>query len=131
MPAARIALFIVFFWFGILKILGLSPASPLVMNLMEVTLPFMQWETFIVLFALYEMLIGVSFLFPRLARFSIALLIPHMAMTTLPLFFLPETAWQGFFIPTLEGQYIIKNLVIVALAVGVAAHLHPLHKVKK
>ena len=131
MPAARTALFVVFFWFGILKIFGLSPASPMVMDLMEVTLPFMQWDTFIILFALYEMLIGISFLIPRFARFAIALLIPHMIMTTLPLFFLPEMTWQGFFIPTLEGQYIIKNFVIVALAIGVAAHLHPFHKTKK
>ncbi|MDQ5893310.1 MAG: hypothetical protein QG640_322 [Patescibacteria group bacterium] len=131
MPAARVALFVVFFWFGILKIFGLSPASPMVMDLMEVTLPFMQWETFIILFALYEMLIGVSFLIPRFARFAIALLIPHMVMTCLPLLFLPDMTWQGFFIPTLEGQYIVKNLVIVALAVSVAAHLHPMHKVKR
>ncbi|MEK7464007.1 MAG: hypothetical protein AAB610_02730 [Patescibacteria group bacterium] len=130
MPAARVALFIVFFWFGILKILGLSPAGPMVMDLMEATLPFMEWGTFIIIFAIYEMLIGISFLIPRLARFAIALLIPHMVMTTLPLIFLPAMTWQSILVPTLEGQYIIKNLVIVALAMGVAAHLHPFHRNK-
>lgn len=128
MPFARIALFIVFFWFGILKIIGTSPANPMVADLMQATLPFMTWETFIILFSLYEMLIGISFLIPRLSRLAIALLIPHMIMTCLPLIFLPAITWQGFLTPTLEGQYIIKNLVIIALAMGVAAHLHPMRK---
>ena len=128
MPAARIALFIVFFWFGILKIIGTSPANPLVEDLMRTTLPFMTWETFIVIFSLYEIIIGISFLIPRLARFAIALLIPHMVMTVLPLILLPTMTWQGFLTPTLEGQYIIKNLVIIALAMSVAAHLHPMRK---
>lgn len=74
------------------------------------------------------MIIGISFIIPRLERLAIALLIPHMVMTALPLIFLQAMTWQGFLTPSLEGQYIIKNLVIVALAVGIAAHLHPLNK---
>lgn len=131
MPLARFALFVVFFWFGILKIIGTSPANPMVMDLMHATLPFMTWEVFIVLFSIYEMIIGISFLIPRLERFAIVLLMPHMVMTMLPLIFLPAMTWQGFLTPTLEGQYIIKNLVIIAVAVGIAAHLHPLYGLKK
>lgn len=131
LPLSRFALFIVFFWFGILKIIGTSPANPMVMDLMNATLPFMTWEVFIVLFSIYEMIIGITFLIPRLERLAIALLIPHMIMTMLPLFFLSEMTWQGFLTPTLEGQYIIKNLVIIALAVGIAASLHPIHGLKR
>ncbi len=131
MPLARVALFVVFFWFGILKIIGTSPANPMVQDLMHATLPFMTWDFFIVIFSIYEMIIGISFLIPRLERFAIALLMPHMVMTMLPLIFLRAMTWQGFLTPTLEGQYIIKNLVIIALAVGIAAHLHPLHHLKK
>lgn len=127
-PLGRTALFIIFFWFGILKIFGTSPANPMVADLLSVTMPFMSWETFIILFALYEMLIGIAFIIPRGERAAIALLIPHMIMTSLPLFFLPEMTWQGFLVPTLEGQYIVKNLVIIALATGIAAHLHPWKK---
>lgn len=128
MPFARIALFIVFFWFGILKIVGTSPANPMVADLMHTTLPFMTWEVFIILFAIYEILIGISFLFPKFERVSIALLLPHMIMTALPLIFLPDMTWQSFLTPTLEGQYIIKNLVIIAVAILTAAHLHPIKK---
>lgn len=130
-PFARFALFVVFFWFGILKIIGTSPANPLVQNLMEATLPFMTWDVFIVLFSIYEMIIGITFIIPKLERLAIALLIPHMIMTILPLIFLSSVTWQGFMTPTLEGQYIIKNLAIIALAMGIAAHLHPLKGSRK
>jgi uncharacterized membrane protein YkgB len=49
-----------------------------------------------------------------------------MITTFGPLVYLPDEAWQKFLVPTLEGQYIIKNLVIIATAIGIAAHLHPL-----
>lgn len=125
-PFARFALFVVFFWFGILKIIGTSPANPMVADLLHVTLPFMTWDVFIVLFSIYEMIIGIAFIIPKFERLALALLIPHMIMTIMPLIFLTSMTWQGFLTPTLEGQYIIKNLVIIALAMGIAAHLHPL-----
>jgi uncharacterized membrane protein YkgB len=130
-PLGRFALFVVFFWFGILKIIGTSPANPMVADLLHATMPFMSWDTFIFFFAIYEMLIGIAFVVPRCERLAIALLIPHMIMTLLPLIFLTDMTWQGFLTPTLEGQYIIKNLVIIALATGIAAHLHPFHLKKK
>ena len=128
LPFARFALFVVFFWFGILKIIGTSPANPLVSDLLQATLPSITWETFIILFSIYEILNGISFIIPRLERVAIALLIPHMIMTALPLFLLPDVTWQGFLTPTLEGQYIIKNLVIVAVAMGIAVHLKPFRR---
>ena len=130
-PFSRFALFTVFFWFGILKIIGTSPANPMVSDLLHTTMPFMPFDTFIVLFSIYEMVIGITFLIPRLERLAIALLIPHMFMTAMPLFLLRAMTWQSFLTPTLEGQYIIKNLVIVALAMGIAGHLTPLGKKNK
>jgi len=124
-PCARIALFIVFFWFGFLKILDTSPANSLIEDLLTKTLPWVTAKQFIFGLGLYEMLIGIAFLIPRLERLAIALLIPHMITTIMPLFLLPEIAWQGTFIPTLEGQYIIKNIALIALAIGIGAHLSP------
>ncbi len=124
-PLARLALFVVYFWFGTLKLFGTSPANPLVGSLLERTLPFISFETFIIGFAIYEMLIGVFFLIPGLERLAIALLVPHLVMTALPLILLPSLTWTGLFVPTLEGQYIVKNLLIIALAFGLAAHLRP------
>lgn len=127
-PLGRTAIFVVFFWFGILKVLGFSPANPLVSALLEKTLPFITFGQFIVLFGLYEMLIGIVFLIPRAERVAIALLIPHMITTILPLIFLPSVTWQAMFVPTLEGQYIIKNVVIIALAFSLATQLEPFKK---
>lgn len=131
LPFARIALFVVFFWFGVLKVYGASPASPLVEHLLQKTLPFVTFSQFIVFFGIYEMVIGIAFLIPKLERLAIALLAVHMVTTFMPLVLLRETTWQAPFIPTLEGQYIIKNLVIIALAMGIAANLTPFNLAKK
>jgi uncharacterized membrane protein YkgB len=127
-PLARLALFTVFFWFGALKVFATSPANPLVAALLEKTLPFITFDQFIVALGIYEMLIGASFLFPGRERLSVALLMPHMVMTMMPLVLLPQVAWSGWFVPTLEGQYMIKNLLIIALALSLAARLEPLRK---
>ena len=127
-PLSRIGLFIVFFWFGALKVVGFSPASPLVQNLFEHTIPIMPFSVFIVLFGLLEMLIGILFLIRGAERAVIPILFFHMATTVLPLFLLTSVTWSGFLVPTLEGQYIIKNILIVAAAIGIAAHLHPLRR---
>ncbi len=131
MPIARIALFVVFFWFGLLKVIGASPANPLVATLLHQTLPFLTFSQFIVGFGIFEMIIGITFLIPRLERLAMALLIPHMITTVLPLFLLPSITWEAPFLPTMEGQYIIKNLAIIALALGIASHLTPWKKAKK
>lgn len=131
-PFGRISLFVVFFWFGILKVLGpnLSPASPLVQNLFEHTMPIMPFSTFIFLFGIFECVIGVLFLIPKAERIVIPMLLIHMATTVMPLFLLPQVAWSGFMVPTLEGQYIIKNILIIAVSIVIAAHLHPMSEKK-
>ena len=127
-PAARVAIFIVFFWFGTLKVLDLSPAEPLVEELFARTISFLNFSAFILAFGLLEMLIGILFLIPKATRVVIPLLILHMATTALPLFLLRTTTWSSLLVPTLTGQYIIKNIVIIAAAIGIASHLHPLKK---
>ena len=126
MPLARFGLFVIFFWFGLLKVVGLSPASGLVQRLFETTIPWMSFATFLVIFGLFEMLIGVLFLIRGVERIVIPLLLIHMITTFMPLFLLPQETWSGFMTPTLEGQYIIKNIALIAAAFGIAAHLHPL-----
>lgn len=126
MPVARLGLFIVFFWFGVLKVFDLSPASPLVQKLFEKTIPFMNFGTFLVLFGLFECLIGVLFLIKGAERVVLPLLLIHLVTTVGPLVLLPEATWTSAFVPTLEGQYIIKNVLIIALAIGIAANLEPI-----
>lgn len=127
-PTARFGFFVVFFWFGLLKVIGLSPASGVVQRLFENTIPFMEFSTFLILFGLFECLIGVLFLIKGAERVVMPLLLIHMITTFGPLIYLPTETWQKFLVPTLEGQYIIKNIVFVAAAMGVSAQLHPINK---
>ncbi|MEK7641086.1 MAG: hypothetical protein AAB389_03775 [Patescibacteria group bacterium] len=122
---SRLALFVVFFGFGILKLFDSSPANPLVENLLNKTMPFISFSQFIIGLGIFEMLIGISFIIPHLERLAILLLVPHMMTTAMPLILLPAIAWSSFAVPTLEGQYIIKNLIIIALAMGIASQLKP------
>jgi uncharacterized membrane protein YkgB len=128
MPFARLSLFIIFFWFGVLKVIGLSFATPLVQRLFEQTISGIPFDTFIILFGLLECLIGLLFLFPKLVRIVMPILFIHMVTTSMPLFLLPGETWASFFVPTLEGQYIIKNLAIIAVAILMAANLEPFAK---
>lgn len=118
---AHIALFVVFFWFGAIKILGVSPANELVRELL-LLIPIIQiwpFDSFIIVLGIVEMCIAVLFLFKKTTKLAVIILIPHMFTTILPLFLLPLLTWQSFMIPTLAGQYIIKNIVIIALALSV------------
>ena len=58
------------------------------------------------------MLIGILFLIRGLERLVIALLCMHLLMTALPLVLLPQITWHAFLVPTLAGQYIIKNILL-------------------
>jgi uncharacterized membrane protein YkgB len=128
---SKIAFFIVFFWFGILKVFGWSPAGPLVTELLNRTMPFFGAAGFMIAFGLFECLIGLLFLFPKTERIVFPLLVLHMGTTFMPLILLPTVTWHAPFIPTLEGQYIIKNVVLIALAMAMAADMKPMAKERK
>lgn len=131
MPVARIAFFIIFFYFGLLKVVGLSPASPLAEALTERTVGMAYFDPLFVGLALVECLIGLLFLFPKATRVVIALLFVHMAVVCSPLLLVPDMVWSGWLVPSLEGQYIIKNIALIAIAISIAAHTTPLKKPAK
>src|SRR4051812_31883302 len=85
-PLARAGIFVVFFWFGFLKVVGLSPASELVQRLFEKTIPFISFSHFLVGFGVFECLIGILFLIRGYERVVIPLLFIHMVTTFMPLF---------------------------------------------
>jgi uncharacterized membrane protein YkgB len=128
LPFARIALFVVFFWFGALKLFDLSPATPLAAALTEQTVGLQYFDLLFKGLSVVECLIGILFLVPKATRVVIPLLFIHMAVVCAPLVLIPGHIWTGSLVPTLEGQYIIKNIVIVAVAIGIAAQTKPLAK---
>lgn len=118
---SRIAIFVIYFWFGFLKLFDSSPANPLVESLLNKTLPFVSFDQFIIFLGLLEMAIGVTFLIPKLEKIAITIFAMHTITTLMPMFLLPSIAWQSFLIPTLEGQYMIKNLITIALVVNIVS----------
>jgi uncharacterized membrane protein YphA (DoxX/SURF4 family) len=115
----RIALGVVFIWFGALKLFpGVSPAEELV----RATVPWIPGGLFLPLLALWEIAIGVGFLTGRALRITILLLFLQMPGTLAPVVLLPERVFAVFpFALTLEGQYIVKNLVLIAAALVIGA----------
>ena len=126
---SRGALFIIFFWFGILKPMGLSPAAELVVALLQETfLSPIPPNIFLIGFGIFEVLIAIVVIIPKLERVTFALLGIHLLTTILPLFLLPEVTWYQPFVPTLIGQYIIKNSALIALGVMLFARIVPMTK---
>ena len=74
------------------------------------------------LLAGWEVLIGLGLLTGKLLRITLLTLFLQMAGTMLPLVLFPDETFRAFpYAPTLEGQYIIKNLVLIAAAIVVGA----------
>lgn len=120
-PALRISLAVVFIWFGILKPLGISAAEPLLLATVK-WLPFLEPRQWLIVIGWWEVTIGVAFLFRPGIRIAIALLAMQMVGTFMPLVLLPEVTFQPGrfpFGPTMEGQYIVKNLLIISAALVV------------
>ena len=116
----RISLAVIFIWFGGLKVVGTSPANDLVTR----TVYWFDPKWFIPFLGAWEVLIGLCMLWRPLIRVSIALLALQMPGTFLPLVLLPDVCWTHIpWSPTLEGQYIIKNLVLIAAAIAVGGTL--------
>ena len=122
---ARTALFVVFFWFGLIKLLGVSPATALAMALTVKTVGPAHFDVLFKSLAVFECAIGVMCLIPSALRVVIVLLCIHMAVVCAPLVLVPDYTWQSLLVPTMDGQYIIKNVLVIATALGLAAHTPP------
>ncbi|CAN5684946.1 DoxX family protein [soil metagenome] len=120
----RLALGVVFLWFGAIKFVpGWSPAADLAARTIErITFGVATPEVGLPLLAAWESLIGIGLLLGRFLRLTLLLLFVQMPGTMLPLILFPSETFVAFpFSPTMEGQYIIKNLVLVGAAIVIGA----------
>jgi uncharacterized membrane protein YphA (DoxX/SURF4 family) len=120
----RISVGIVFLWFGILKFFpNLSPAEDLAARTISaLTFGIVQPNVSVPVLALWETVIGLGLISGLFMRATLALLALQMLGTITPLFLFPQETFLVFPIaPTLEGQYIIKNLVLVSAAIVIGA----------
>ena len=119
-PVLRIALGIIFLWFGALKLLGVSP----VLSLVRQTCSFLPLNSFFLLLSIWEMGIGCGLIFKRALRLTLALLCLHLMGTFIAMLQAPSL----FFIHnnplwlTAEGEFVIKNLVLVAAGLVIGGY---------
>ena len=119
----RLSIALVFFWFGALKVLGFNPVAHIIAG----TFPMLAGETGTLILSAVEMIIGIGLvinLFPIVTHIA---LIMHLSGTMLTLIVAPSLMFQPYFpILTLEGEFVIKN-VVLAMA-GIVVLIHENHK---
>lgn len=111
----RASLAIVFFWFGALKLFGVSPVEALVAS----TLPWFPPAVLLPALGAFEVVLGAMLLWGRFLRVTLALFWAQMAGTFLVLVLQPALAFQSGnpLLLTTEGEFVVKNLVLTAAGV--------------
>jgi len=120
----RVSVGIIFFWFGALKLFpNLSPAESLASETIRVlTFGIITPDLSLPILAIWEVLIGIGLLTGRYMRVTLLLLFAQMMGTVTPLVLFPDQTFTVFPIGlTLEGQYIIKNLVLISAGIVIGA----------
>ncbi len=120
----RVSLGLVFLWFGFLKFFpGLSPAEELVTNTINrLSFGLIAPATAAFLVAALETVIGLGLITGVFMRVTLLLLALQMIGTVMPIFLFPDRVFQIVpFVPTLEGQYIIKNMVLISAGLVIGA----------
>ena len=110
--ALRVALAIVFFWFGVLKVIGRSPVEDIVKE----TVFFLPGEPFFFALGLLEIAIAIGLLIPVALRITLLLFWAQMIGTFLTLVVLPERAFQGGnpLLLGVLGEFVVKNVVLIS-----------------
>lgn len=119
----RISIGLVFVWFGVLKFWpGLSPADHLATETIDLlSFGLITEDLARVLLAILEVAIGIGLIAGKFMRFTLLLLVGQMLGAVTPLFLFPKVTWSHLLVPTLEGQYILKNIVLVSAALTIGA----------
>ena len=119
----RVSIGFVFLWFGALKFWpDLSPADELAAaTIDELFFGLIPDATARISLAVLETAIGLGLITGRFIRLTLLLLVGQMFGTVTPLFLFPDVTWSDVLVPTLEGQYILKNMVFVAAALTIGA----------
>jgi uncharacterized membrane protein YphA (DoxX/SURF4 family) len=120
----RVSVGVIFLWFGVLKFFpGMSPAQELAGKTIDIlTFGVVPTKVALTTLAAWECAVGLGLVFGVFLRATLLLLWLQMIGTAAPLFFFPNECFTRMpYAPTLEGQYIIKNLVLASAGLVVGA----------
>jgi uncharacterized membrane protein YkgB len=125
----RVSVALVFIWFGALKVFGVTPVTDLVAD----TVYWVDPDWFVPVLGLFEMIVGFGLLFRRGLRLVLGLFAAQMAGTFLVLVLLPDVAFQDGnpLLLTVEGEFVIKNLVLLSAGMVVGATVQRSRAIKR
>jgi len=125
-PALRISLGVVFVWFGLLKVLDVSPVSDLVAR----TVYWLDRDLVVPTLGVVEVTVGALLILGRLLRVALLLFALQMLGTALVFVVLPEVAFQegNPLLLTVEGEFVVKNLVLLAAGLVVGSRVRELRR---
>ena len=111
----RWALAFVFVWFGALKLLSeRGPAEDLAgKTVHRMSGGRISEPRGIIAVGLLECAVGLALLSGRMLRVTLAMMALHLLGASSPLVLFPRRCFRRPWAPTLEGHYIIKNIVLV------------------
>jgi len=112
--ALRMALALVFVWFGVLKIAGVSPVG----ELLAATLPFVDQDVLVPVLGIVEVVLGIALAIGRMPRLVLLVLVGHLVGTFLTFVTASALMWQPgrFLALTVDGEFVAKNVVLISAA---------------
>lgn len=121
LTALRVSLAVVFVWFGALKVADVTPVGDLVAS----TVYWLDPDWVVPALGVGEVLIGLGLLFNRALRLVLAVFVAQLVGTFLVLVIQPDVAFQdgNLLLLTTEGEFVVKNLVLISAGLVVGAHL--------
>lgn len=120
MPLLRIAIGVIYLWFGVLKIAGLSPVADMVASM----IPFLPADLAVVSLGIVEVALGAALIAGFLVPWIAAVQVAHLLGTFGVFLFRPELAFVDGnpLLVTFEGEFVAKNLVLITGLLVVATH---------
>lgn len=120
----RISLGIVFFWFGFIKFFPDSSVAEAIAaeTILSLSHGYIDKQISMPLLAVWECTIGLGLLSGKKMKYILALLYLQMLGTLTPLVLFRDQTWTStYFVPTLLGQYIIKNMILISAGIVIGA----------
>jgi uncharacterized membrane protein YkgB len=121
LPLLRIALGVVYIWFGALKFTDSSPVGELVAK----TVPFLPSHWFVPALGGFEVLVGIGLLIGKRLAIVALLMVAHLAGTFLVLVTQPSVAFQNGdpLMLTMTGEFVVKNVVLITAGLVLVGHI--------
>lgn len=117
----RVSLGLIFVWFGLLKPFGEKTTTSLLAH----TIYIFPAETILPLLGWWEVAIGITLIFKPLVNYSIILQFVRIPGTILAFFMHPDVCFVHIpFVPSPEGQYLIKDIIILVAGIAIAGTVH-------